>query len=92
MRVQDKLSAAALAVLLGGMIVPAFAQNSGDTRRPPAQGMGQMEGPNRMDQGMTPDSGMSRRCAGMMQSMNGGTGRPNSQWHAHPPSGGATPD
>lgn len=91
MRVQDKLSAAALAVLLGGMIVPAFAQNSGDTRRPPDQGMGQMEGPNQHGS-RHDDSGMSRSCAGMMQSMNGGTGRPNSQWHAYPPGGGPTPD
>jgi hypothetical protein len=34
---------------------------------------------------------MGSGCAGMMQSMNSGDGRPNSQWQTHP-KGGATPD
>jgi hypothetical protein len=32
---------------------------------------------------------MGGGCAGMMQSMNGGDGRPNTQWRTHP-SGSAT--
>ena len=29
---------------------------------------------------------------GMMQSMNGGDGRPNSQWQSHAPAAGSVPD
>jgi hypothetical protein len=48
-----------------------------------------------MGHGMMSRGGMSRSmmggggCAGMMQSMNGGDGRPNSQWRANPPDGPA---
>jgi hypothetical protein len=56
--------------------------------------MDQMEGSGRTAHGTMSHGGMSRAmmgggCAGMMQSMNGGDGRPNSQWRAHPPNGSA---
>ena len=35
---------------------------------------------------------MSGGCAGMMRSMNGGDGRPNSQWQSHSPAAGSAPD
>lgn len=35
---------------------------------------------------------MGGGCAGMMQSMNGADGRPNSQWRTHPPAGGSLAD
>lgn len=41
--------------------------------------------------GMMRGGMMSGGCGGMMQSMNGSDGRPNSQWQSHPP-GKAIPD
>jgi hypothetical protein len=93
MSIANKLSVVALTAVVGGLIVPAFAQNgSGDTRRVPdhAMGMGHM-GQGRMRGGMMSRDMMGGGCAEMMQSMNNGGGRPNSQWPKHPP-GDATPD
>lgn len=45
-----------------------------------------------MGHGMMGGGMMSGGCAGMMQSMNGGDGRPNSQWQSHVPAAGSVPD
>lgn len=45
-----------------------------------------------MGHGMMGGGMMSGGCAGMMQSMNGGDGRPNSQWQSHAPAAGSVPD
>ena len=102
MRIGQKLTIAALAAVLGGLIVPALAEAPSGMERTPDQSAG-----SGMDQGMTSGGMMSRGmmghgmmsggmmgggCSEMMQSMNnGGNGRPNSRWQKHPP-GGATPD
>lgn len=90
MSIGNKLSIVALVAALGGLIVPAFAQNdSGGAQREPDQGMDM----GHMNQGMMRGGMMSRGmmgggCSEMMQSMNnGGDGRPNSQWQKHPPGG-----
>jgi hypothetical protein len=97
MSIQQALTLAALAAGLGGMILPALAQDPDSMRTMPGKAMGQMTEGGRAGHGMMSGRMMSRGmmsgdgCAGMMQSMNGGNGRPNSQWHSHP-KGGATPD
>ena len=45
-----------------------------------------------MGHGMMGGGMMSGGCAGMMQSMNGGDGRPNSQWLSHVPAAGSMQD
>ena len=98
MRIRQKLTIAAIAAALGGLIVPALAESPGGMGRMPDRSTGG----SGMDQGMMSDGMMGRGmmsggmmsggCSGMMQSMNnGGGGRPNSQWQKHSP-GGATPD
>jgi hypothetical protein len=89
MRIQNILAAAVLTAAIGGLIVPAFAQMQGPAPSPRSDGMDQMQDGARMGHGMMSQGGMSRGmmsggCAGMMQSMNGGDGRPNSQWHTQP--------
>jgi hypothetical protein len=88
MSLGSKLSIVALAAALGGLIVPAIAQNNpGSMQGPPDQGMSM----GHMGQGMMRGGMMSRGmmgggCAEMMQSMNnGGDGRPNSQWQKPSP-------
>jgi hypothetical protein len=94
MSIGNKLSIVVLTAALGGLIVPAFAQNdSGGKQGAPDQGMsmGHM-GQGMMHGGMMSRGMMGGGCTGMMRSMNnGGDGRPNSQWQKHPP-GDATPD
>jgi hypothetical protein len=87
MDVRHVLTAAGFAAMLGGLVLPALAQardRAGDARDPAVSGT---ETPSRMDHDMMSRGGMSRGtmgggCAGMMQSMNGGDGRPNSQWRS----------
>jgi hypothetical protein len=96
MDARHALAAAAFSAMLGGLVLPALAQardRAGDGRDP---AVGGTETRSHMGHGMMSGRMMSRGmmgggCAGMMQSMNGGDGRPNSQWQAHP-KGGATPD
>ena len=45
-----------------------------------------------MGHGMMGGGMMSGGCAGMMQSMNGDDGRPNSQWQSHAPAAGSIQD
>ncbi len=97
MTIQHPLAAAALAAVLGGLILPALAQAPGGMDGMPDRGMGtgrmgQGTGHGMMSRGMMGGSIMGSGCAGMMQSMNGGGGQPNSLWRVHPPSGRATPD
>jgi hypothetical protein len=82
MTIGHKLGVVALAAVLGGLIVPALAQNDSDSaRRMPRQGMDMGNvGQGMMHGGMMSHGMMSGGCAGMMQSMNGGGGPPNSQW------------
>jgi hypothetical protein len=95
MRIRHTSIAAVLAAGLGGLIAPALAQGQSPAGNAPDQGRGMsmdrsmghdMTGRGMMDRGM-----MSGGCSGMMQSMNGGGGRPNSQWRHNSPSEG-TPD
>lgn len=94
MHVRQTLTAAIFTAAIGGLIVPALAQSGNGASSAPDQGMNMdmgrtahgMTGRGRMRGGM-----MSGGCGGMMQSMNGGDGRPNSQWQSHP-SGKAIPD
>ncbi len=65
-------------VVGGGLVLPALAQTRDGATKLPDQSMGGTQGGRSMGHGM-----MSGGCAGMMQSMNGGDGRPNSQWQAH---------
>ena len=87
MSIRDALSVVAFAAALGGLVIPAFAQNnSGGMRSMPDHGMST----GHMGQGMMRGGTMSRGmmgggCAEMMHSMNNGGGRPNSQWQKHPP-------
>ena len=95
MCIRHSLAVTALAVGIGSLIVPALAQQGG-AGSTPDRGMSRMEDGGHMGHGMMSRDGMSGGmmgggCAGMMQSMNGGDGRPNSQWQTHP-KGGATPD
>jgi hypothetical protein len=89
MRIRQSLAVAALAA---GFVVPAFAQAQDGTGSTPDRDMGRMEGHGPNDHGVMPRGGkMGGHCAGMMQSMNGGDGRPNSQWQGPAPHD-ATPD
>lgn len=95
MCIRHSLAVVALAAGIGSLIVPALAQQGG-SERAPDHGMGRMDSGGDMGHGMMSRDGMSGGmmggdCAGMMQSVNGGDGRPNSQWQTHP-KGGATPD
>ncbi len=90
MRIRDSLVVAVLAAGIGGLIVPALAQDPNRVGHMPDQGMGQSEGMGHMGHGMMGGM-MGGGCAGMMQSKNGGDGRPNSQWQTHRP-GNAMPD
>jgi hypothetical protein len=61
-----------IAAVLGGLILPALAARD--------------EGRSGVRHGMISGAGtMAGHCADMMQSMDGGDGRPNSQWHKPSP-------
>jgi hypothetical protein len=99
MRIRHTVIAAALAAVLGGLIVPALAEMPGGSQMMPGQEMGTGMG-GHMGHGMTSGgmmsggmmgSGMTGGCMGMMQSM-GGNGRPNSQWQKHPPADRSMPN
>ena len=84
MSTRHTLIAAALAAVLGVLIVPALAEAPGGSQTMPghAMGMGRMGHP--MSGGMMSGDDMDG-CMSMMQSMNSGDGRPNSQWQTHRP-------
>lgn len=90
MHVQQTLVIAVLAAIVGGLIAPALAQPP-DTPQDPGTSMDTRHrmGRGMTGQGMMAGGMMQSGCAGMMQSMNGGDGRPNSQWPAHRPDAGA---
>jgi hypothetical protein len=88
MSIRNTPRTVALAVALGGLIVPVFAQTgSGDMQGAPDQDkpMGRM-GQGMMQGGMM-SHGLMASCSGMMQSMNNSDGLPNSQWRRHSPDG-----
>ena len=99
MSIGNKLGVVALAAALGGLIVPAIAENApGGMQNGPDQGMsmgqmgGGMMGGGMMSGGMMSPGMMARGCSEMMQSMNNGAdGRPNSQWQKQTP-GDAPPN
>lgn len=87
MTIASKLTITVLAVALGALITPAFAQNGpGGMQSRPDHGMTMgHRGQGMMGNGMM-SGNMMAGCADMMQSMNnGGDGQPNSQWRKHPP-------
>ena len=87
MSIGNKLNIVALVAALGGLIVPAFAQNDpGGAQGAPDHGisMGHM-GRGMMRGGMMSRGMMGGGCSEMMQSMNHGDRRPNSQWQKHSP-------
>lgn len=93
MKTRHTLIAAALVALLGGLIVPAFADAPGGSPTMPDQGMGRMgHGSGGMMSGGMMSGSMMGGCMGMMQSMSNGNGRPNSQWRKHPPTEGSMPN
>jgi hypothetical protein len=93
MRIRHTLIATALAAGLGGLIVPALAEAPGGSQTTPDQGMGTGRmGHGMMSGGMMSGGMMSGGCGGMMQSMNGDGGRPNSQWQKHPRGGPSMPN
>jgi hypothetical protein len=67
MSLGNKLGIVAIVTALGGLIVPAFAQNVSSD----------------MQGGMMSHGMMAGGCSQMMQSMNNRDGRPNSQWQKH---------
>jgi hypothetical protein len=99
MRIRHTLIAAALAAILGGLVVPALAEAPGGSPSMPGMGMGHtgqgmsggMMGHGMMSGG-TMSGGMMGGCMGMMQSMNHGNGQPNSQWQKHPPAERSMPN
>jgi hypothetical protein len=77
-----------------GFIVPAFGQDRSGAASPPDRGMTMGQGHTghrTTGRDMMRGGMMAGGCGGVMQSMNGGGGRPNSQWQRHPP-GNAAPD
>jgi hypothetical protein len=100
MRIRHTVIAAALAAVLGGLIVPALAEMPAGSQMMQVQDMGTGMG-GHMGHGMTSGGMMSDRmmgdgmmggCMGMMQSMNNGNGRPNSQWQKHLPADRSMPN
>jgi hypothetical protein len=83
------LIAAALAAVLGALMVPALAEAPGESQTMPghAMGMGRMEN-GMMSGGMMSGDHMGG-CMSMMQSMNNGDGLPNRQWQMHRPAEGS---
>lgn len=84
MSIQHTLIAAALAAILGGLIVPALAEAPGGSQMMPNRDMGTDHRGLGVSGGMMSGS-MMGGCMGMMQSMNSGSRAPNSQWQKHPP-------
>ena len=88
MKIRYALAIAGI-VVGGGLVLPALAQTRDGATKLPDQSMGGTQGGRSMGHGMMSGHGkmsgsmMSGGCAGMMQSMNGGDGRPNSQWQTH---------
>lgn len=81
MRTSHAVAMAALGMALVAGLIPALAQSSMPMTPDAGTGVAGREG------GMS--GMMSGGCAGMVQSMNGNGGRPNSQWRTHPPGGGS---
>ena len=92
MRLRRMMIAAVAAAAAGALIVPALAQAPNGAGSAPPQGPGMSmgrTGHGMMGRGMMRGGMMSGSCAGMMGSMAGGDGRPNSQWQTHRPEDGA---
>lgn len=72
MRIRYVLSLPVLATV-AALVAPALAETLRGSQTVPGQGMG-------MGHGMMFHGMMGGGCAEMMQSMNGGSKQPNSQW------------
>ena len=70
------------------LVAPALADSRNGSQTAPDQGMGM----GRMDHGMMSGGMMGGGCAKLMQSMNGESERPNSQWRSSDQSGRAMPN
>jgi hypothetical protein len=92
MKTRHSLIAAALAAVLGALIVPALAQGPGSPQTTPDRSMGTGDMGDGMMSGGMMSGGRMGGCATMMQSMNGVNGRPNSQWQKHPSSDRSMPN
>ncbi len=95
MGIRQSLTATALVLGISAVIIPVLARASAGSERMMGHDTGRMES-GRMVHGMMPGGMMGASMmdgghGGMMRSMNG-SGRPNSQWRARPPSDGARPD
>lgn len=85
MRIRHTVIAAALAAVLGGLIVPALAEMPGGSQAMPGRDIGMGHMGHGMTSGRMMSGGMMGGCMGMMPSMDNANGRPNSQWQKHPP-------
>jgi hypothetical protein len=73
-----------MAAALGALIVPALAEAPVGSQTMPDHAMGMGRNGDRLSGGMMSGDDMGS-CMSMMQSMNSGDGRPNSQWQTHRP-------
>ena len=92
MKTRHSLIAAALAAVLGALIVPALAQGPVRAQTTPDRSMGTGDMGDGMMSGGMMSGGEMGGCMSMMQSMNGANGRPNSQWQKHPPGDRSMPN
>jgi hypothetical protein len=93
MRTQYTLTVPLLATIAVVLIVPALAVTLNGSQTAPGHGtdMGRMDH-GTMSRGMMSGGMMGGGCAGMMQSMNGGSERPNSQWRLPDHTGRSMPN
>ena len=70
------------------LVAPALADSRNGSQTAPNQGIGM----GRMNHGMMSDGMTGGGCAEMMQSMNGESERPNSQWRSPDKSGRSMPN
>jgi hypothetical protein len=85
MRIRYMLALPVLAAF-AALVAPAVAETLNRLQTAPGHGMG------RIGHGMMSRGTMGGGCAEMMQSMNGGTERPNSQWRSADHSGRSMPN
>ena len=88
MSTRHTLIAAALAAVLGALMVPALAEAPGESQTVPGHAMGMGPMGHRSSGGMMSGADMGG-CMSMMQSMNNGDGLPNRQWQMHRPAKGS---
>ena len=85
MSIRHTLIGAALAAVLGGLLVPALAETPGGSQTMPGRAMGMGRMGHRMMSGGMMSGGDMSGCMSMMRSTNSEDARPNSQWQRHRP-------